>query len=60
MGAGGEVAELSDLLGVVVLGVGAQSGVERGEGLGGGGEGGFVPKDVVGRGGACALQQKAA
>ena len=47
MGAGDEFAQLSDLLGVVVLGVGAQSGVELGDGGGGWAECGVVPKDVV-------------
>ena len=55
MGAGGEVAELPDLLGVVVLGVGAQGGVEFGEGVVGRFERGVVPEDVVRLRGGAAL-----
>ena len=47
MGLGGECAKLSDLLGVVVLGVGAEGAVELGDGGGGWAECGVVPKDVV-------------
>ena len=43
MGLGGECAKLSDLLGVVVLGVGAEGAVELGERGGGWGVVGFVP-----------------
>ena len=43
MGMGGECTELPDLLGVVVLGVGAQGAVELGECGGGWGVVGFVP-----------------